>query len=249
MMPRRSRKLESLLRLALPLVWLLAAWPTFAFDAIYAFGDSLTDTGNNPAPDIIYYQGRYSNGPLWIEYLSTQLGLAYIAVNNHAQSGGETADALAQVRQFTAPANASRSLFVVWAGGNDFIHNFSKGADDTFWNSLIAQSVANLSNAVSVLYADGARVIVVPNQVDLSRIPLVVDSGLPFLPQLQVYMRGKLEQFNGSLGAALAAIAQAHPDLQIIIPNVYARFNDLLANLFNNGFTKADPDALTDTQL
>src|SRR5437667_2846352 len=248
-MIRESRKLKALLRLALPLVWLLAVWTAFAFDAIYAFGDSLTDTGNNPAPDTIYYQGRYSNGPLWIEYLSTQLGLAYNPANNHALSGGETSDALAQVRQFTAPANSSRSLFVVWAGGNDFIHNFSKGVDDTFWNNLIAQSVANLSNAVSVLYADGARAIVVPNQVDLSRIPLVVDSGLRFLPQLQVYLRGKVEQFNGSLGAALAAIGQAHPDLQLITPNVYARFNDLLANLISNGFTKADPDALTDTQL
>ncbi len=249
MMTRGCRNLEALLRLALPLVWLLAAWPVVAFDAIYAFGDSLTDTGNNPAPGTNYFQGRYSNGPLWIEYLSTQLGLAYDPANNHAQSGGETSDGLAQVRQFTAPANSSRSLFVVWAGGNDFILNFRKGVDDTFWNSLIAQSVAHLSNAVNVLYADGARVIVVPNQVDLSRIPRVVDSGLPFLPQLQAYLRGKVEQFNGSLGAALTAIEQANPDLELITPDVYARFNDLLANLINNGFSKADPDALTDAQL
>src|SRR2546427_273302 len=190
MMTRGSRKLEVPSRLALPLVWLLAAWPAFAFDAIYAFGDSLTDTGNNPAPDTLYFQGRYSNGPLWIEYLSTQLGLTYNPADNHAQSGGETSNALDQVRQFTAPANASRSLFVVWAGGNDFIHNFGKGVDDPFWNNLIAQSVANLSNAVSVLYAGGARVIVVPNQVDLSRIPLVVDSGLPSLSLVQAYLRG-----------------------------------------------------------
>src|SRR6266566_2001474 len=249
MMTRESRKLKALLRPALPLVWFLAVWPAFAFDAIYAFGDSLTDTGNNPAPDTIYYQGRYSNGPLWIEYLSTQLGLAYNPANNHAQSGGETSDALAQARQFTAPANSSRSLFMLWAGGNDFIHNFYQGADDAFWNSLTALSVANLSNAVSVLYADGARVVVVPNQADLSRIPLVLDSGLPSLPLLQAYLRGKLEQFNGSLGAALTAIAQAHPELQLITPDVDGRFNDLLANLTNNGFTKADPDALTDPQL
>ena len=248
-MTRGSRKLNVLSRLALLLVWLFVAGPVFAFDAIYGFGDSLTDTGNDPAPAPLYFQGRYSNGQLWIEYLSKQLGLVYNPANNHAQSGGETSDALAQVRQFTAPADASGSLFVVWAGGNDFIHNFSKGVDDTFWNNLIAQSVANLSNAVSVLYAGGARVIVVPNQVDLSRIPLVVDSGLPFLPQLQAYMRGKLEQFNASLGATLMAIAQAHPDLKLITPNVYARFNDVLANLTNYSFTKADPDALTDTQL
>src|SRR3989442_750611 len=133
MMTRGSRKLEVLLRLALPLVWLLVVLPGFAFDAIYAFGDSLTDTGNNPAPATIYFQGRYSNGPLWIEYLSTQLGLAYNRANNHAQSGGETSDALVQVRQFTAPANSSRSLFMLLAGGNDFIHNFGKAVDAPFW--------------------------------------------------------------------------------------------------------------------
>ena len=49
MTTRRSRKLEVLLCLALPMVGLFVAWPVFAFDAIYAFGDSLTDTGNNPA--------------------------------------------------------------------------------------------------------------------------------------------------------------------------------------------------------
>src|SRR5205809_2882544 len=58
MMTRGSRKLEVPSRLALPLVWLLAAWPAFAFDAIYAFGDSLTDTGNDPAPDTISGQSR-----------------------------------------------------------------------------------------------------------------------------------------------------------------------------------------------
>src|SRR5258708_26237978 len=127
MMTRGSRKFELLLRLALPLVGLWVALPVSAFDSIYAFGDSLTDTGNNPAPATIYFQGRYSNGPLWIEYLSTQLDLTYNPANNHAQSGGETSDTLAQVQQFTAPPNASDSLFVVWAGGNDFIHNFAKG--------------------------------------------------------------------------------------------------------------------------
>src|SRR5580765_4765387 len=112
MMTRGIRKFETLSRLALPLVCLFAALPAYAFDAIYAFGDSLTDTGNNPAPPTLYFQGHYSNGSLWIEYLSTQLGLTYNPANNHAQSGGETSDALAQVRQFTATANASSSLFV-----------------------------------------------------------------------------------------------------------------------------------------
>ncbi len=234
-------------RFAFLLICVMAARPALAFDAIYAFGDSLTDTGNEPAPVVGYFQGRYSNGPLWIEYLSTQLGLPYAASNNFAQSGGETSDALAQVRSLAAPADLSGALFVVWAGGNDFIHNVGQGLNDPFWNSLIPQSVSNLSNAVELLYADGARVIMVPNLVDLSRIPLVLDSGLPSF--VLNYLRGKVDQFNSSLAAALAAIAQARPDLQLVTPDVHTRFNDLLANLVAKGFTTADPDALTDPQL
>ena len=234
-------------RVAVLLAWLGAAPVGRAFEAIYAFGDSLTDTGNNPAPATGYYQGRYSNGPLWIEYLSTQLGLAYEPTRNFAQSGGETTNALIQVQQFAAPTNADRALFVVWAGGNDFIHNFSKGLDDGFWNALIFQSVGNLSNAVSQLYADGARTIVVPNQVDLSRIPLALDSGYPSFALS--YLRGKVDQFNTSLASALSAIGQARPDLHLIPLDVHAPFNALLTNLTSYGFTKADPDALTDSLL
>ena len=79
---------------AMALFW--AAPAVRAYDAIYAFGDSLTDTGNKPAPAPDYFQGRYSNGALWIEILSVQLGFDYAAANNYAESGGETADALAQ---------------------------------------------------------------------------------------------------------------------------------------------------------
>jgi phospholipase/lecithinase/hemolysin len=242
-----TRRSQSGFHLACLLAWLFAASPAYAFDAIYAFGDSLTDTGNNPAVSSDYYQGRYSNGPLWIEYLSIQLGLVYQPTNNFAESGGETSNALAQVQRFVAPPNPSRSLFVVWAGGNDFIHNFGQGLNDTFWSNLVAQSVGNLSNAVSVLYADGARLVVVPNQVDLSRIPLVRDSGYPAL--VQTYLQGKVEHFNASLAVALTNLAQTRPDLQLVAPDVSAKFTDSLANLTAYGFTKADPDALDDIQL
>src|SRR5216683_567941 len=48
------------------------------FTEIVAFGDSLTDTGNafaksgNTRPDPnYYYQGRWSNGPIWVERLAS----------------------------------------------------------------------------------------------------------------------------------------------------------------------------------
>ncbi|AFY66924.1 SGNH/GDSL hydrolase family protein [Geitlerinema sp. PCC 7407] len=73
----------SLLALAAPLSESAIA---VSFDRMYVFGDSLSDTGNvsnvtrfvqtlDPStsvqpPSPPYFQGRYSNGPLWVDYLA-----------------------------------------------------------------------------------------------------------------------------------------------------------------------------------
>ncbi|MBU6401218.1 MAG: SGNH/GDSL hydrolase family protein, partial [Verrucomicrobia bacterium] len=201
---------------------------TQAFDAIYAFGDSLTDTGNNPAPAVGYYQGRYSNGPLWIEYLSSDLGLTYDPINNHAESGAQSAGVLLQAQQFVPPTNAAAALFAVWGGGNDFIQNFpqvfTQGLDDTFWNGVVTNAVSNLVAAVNILYADGARVVLVPNLVDLSRIPAA--ASLP--GTVLSYFHNKVVEFNTDLTNALATVRAAHSDLQLIEPDVFDAFNQVL---------------------
>ena len=66
--------------------------PTPPFGAIYAFGDSLSDAGNDyiytgqpssPGPQVPvsppYYQGHFTNGPTWVEDLSQSLGLGNLA--------------------------------------------------------------------------------------------------------------------------------------------------------------------------
>ncbi|KAJ9074553.1 hypothetical protein DSO57_1005294 [Entomophthora muscae] len=51
------------------------------YDHVIVFGDSLSDTGNYfrhissgtfPDPDFSF-QGRFSNGPVWVEYLAKSL--------------------------------------------------------------------------------------------------------------------------------------------------------------------------------
>src|SRR4051812_19122168 len=78
-----------------------------SFDAIYTFGDSLTDVGNfltltsaglipgvppQPLPPH-YVTGRRSNGPIWIDYLTQHLGLgpstpSLLGGTNFAEAGG-----------------------------------------------------------------------------------------------------------------------------------------------------------------
>jgi phospholipase/lecithinase/hemolysin len=68
----------------------------FAYSQIVAFGDSLSDNGNmfaltegtvyeTPSPP--YYEGRFSNGPVWVDYLAQDLGIDLV---NMAYGGART---------------------------------------------------------------------------------------------------------------------------------------------------------------
>lgn len=141
----------------------LAQAADLQYTSIWSVGDSLSDTGrtfrylsNNPlvpsryvAPKGPNYDGgRFSNGPVWLEYLSTREGLAYSADQNLSWGGAVTGTAYrqsvqrfvthleAQVDQFTngltkpsgwlnptlSPASqyGAHPLVTLWIGGNNF---------------------------------------------------------------------------------------------------------------------------------
>ena len=71
---------------------LLMCWSAVGFadriNKVVYFGDSLTDTGNIYMYGHImpksppYYNGRFSNGPVWSEYLDAALSKRNIASDN-----------------------------------------------------------------------------------------------------------------------------------------------------------------------
>jgi phospholipase/lecithinase/hemolysin len=93
-------------RLGLAVVAALLAWsatPASAYTALYSFGDSLSDGGNVfaaslgtiPAPP--YFEGRFSNGPNWVDDLSAKLGFL-TPVTASADGGNDFAVGGAQNR-------------------------------------------------------------------------------------------------------------------------------------------------------
>jgi outer membrane lipase/esterase len=74
-----------------------------AYTALYVFGDSLSDSGNNASvigtrpnqvitgnsyvPTFPYASGDYSNGPVWVSAFATGLGLSSYATNSLAGGG------------------------------------------------------------------------------------------------------------------------------------------------------------------
>ena len=235
---------------SLTLLWLVVcccfALSASAFDAIVAFGDSLTDTGNEPSEPYLHYQGRWSNGPLWVEYLSVRLGFPYNASNNLAHSGAQTDDTYNQVKNYTPTGDVSNTLFVVWAGGNDFLQEYKTyWFDNAGWSRFTSYSANNLSNAVVNLRSKGARYILVPNTVDVTTIPLL--NKLPGF--LRTYLQSKVKMFNNKLSKSLTALQAAYPDIKIYKADIYLGEKMILKNYKADGFKKKSIDALADPTL
>ncbi len=114
------------------------------FTDLVVFGDSLSDIGNIAQAPIIntpgpyYWNGRFSNGPVYAESLATGLGLPALirstaSGGDYAYGGAKTTgttfptslfvrDVDEQVDQFLSARTASASaLYVVFAGANDLI--------------------------------------------------------------------------------------------------------------------------------
>jgi len=217
-----------------------------AFDAIVAFGDSLTDTGNVPSEPYLHFDGRWSNGPLWVEQLSVRLGFPYNASNNFARSGAQTGDALGVVTRYVPSGDISNTLFVVWAGGNNFLQEYKTyWFNDSGWSQFTTQSANDLSNAVVNLQSKGARYILVPNTVDVTTIPLL--NRLPSF--LRSYLQSKVKNFNSKLSKSLVALRTTYPNVTIYSADIYLGEKMILKNYKADGFKKKSPDALSDIRL
>jgi phospholipase/lecithinase/hemolysin len=193
------------------------------FSRIIVFGDSLSDTGNlyqltggfPPAP---YYNGRFSNGPLWVEHLAADLGMQILPGDNYAVGGATTGevnsndgilgleypglqDQLASFLATTQPGGADpEALYVVWAGANDFFVVLEEQGTPT---ALISGGVSNTVYAVQLLWSTGARHILVLNVPDLGLTPFGRASGLSeAITQL-------CAAYNQALESALQALVAA----------------------------------------
>ena len=235
-----ARNFSSAVLLAL----LLAALPAYSFTAIYVFGDSLSDTGRNPAP-ASYSNGRFSNGPLWVEYLSTNLGLPYNSTNNFAVAGSATSDLLSQVASLPASSNLQSALFTIESGANDFVANTSLGSNDAAWSVMISNTVANLTNAVGLLYANGAREMLVGNLLNLGQTPL-----FNTLPADEiVYGDSKVAEFNTELASAMTNLMQHRTGLRIYLADLNRQLSNVVSAPAVYGFTVSTIGALQDTNL
>lgn len=213
-------------------------------DQIVVFGDSLSDNGNilslttkahkvfpnvpitpkNPP----YYEGRFSNGPVWIDHLGTMLN---VPVKDFAY-GGAWAEPLhdsrllvpfsigMQVDFYLVGAvgdyNKDKHLYIIWAGGNDYV----MGREDPDYATT--NTVNYIENQIDWLTYYGAKNVMVMNLPDLSVVPEVTKQG----PDAVQTVDKLVKMHNRKLIKMVKDMQAKHPDAKIIFGDVTSYFND-----------------------
>ncbi len=252
---RKTRLLAGAATLAL-----LAA-PAARAGSLYAFGDSLSDDGNlykltglPPAP---YYEGRFSNGPVWVEYLPALTGLSFSSANDFAYGGAFTGDLTiggvdagtnlespslpginTEIAAFAAAGGSFSNTDVVtlWGGANNyFAYAAAAEANPAEATALVTQGVTTtltqLTEDTNELIQLGARMLIVPNLPDLGLTP-----DFNTTPEGVELGDAFSQAHDANLPAQIQALHQAS-GANIIVLNTEALLNRVVADPSLYGFT------------
>jgi phospholipase/lecithinase/hemolysin len=251
---------------------LAAPPPPPQYDNLYVFGDSLSDTGNDlvltkaqrisPAippsesPHRTYYKGRFSNGPVAVEYFWQALrndskafltpflskkGIALKGAINFA-FGGSTSGYVNQTPgQFYVPGvlgqvDMFRKALEKQQPPSRTLYMIWTGANDYLATppnppAQPTEVIANITKAVETLYSLGARDFMIPNLPDLGLAPLAGanSTGLSTLTDAHNHL---LMEARDDLAARLEGV-------KIILVNMHEATQTMLGG--NPGFAAFPP--------
>ena len=146
----------------------LAALPAQAgFTGMWVFGDSLSDTGNvlalttaftpNPFPVYPGAEGRFSNGPVWVEHLAAGLGLP---------AGARPSNLLLTGPTTVTPLGPVGGQNFAWGGARTGLGG-SAGATTGLLGQLAAWNGGGFASALSRVADPNALYVVVAGGNDL----------------------------------------------------------------------------------
>lgn len=231
-------------------------WSRVKHDRLVVFGDSLSDNGNlwiatggaNPP----YPSQRFSNGPVWAEYLAGSLNKFYPlgpvdnAANVDFAFGGSRTDTLValppgvptQIGAYVARGGGfgANNLAAVWAGANDLfqaipVAGANPATAQAVMTGVATGAAANVATSANQIAGLGARSIVVLNLPDIGAAPAFNTGAAASLASYSA------TTFNAALAGDLAALAAARPATNIVSVDIAGLFNAAVANPGAFGFS------------
>jgi len=237
-----------------------------SIDAIYAFGDSLTDVGNiyaatgGAAPAAPYVNGQFTNGNVWVQDLASDLGLAPlkpsllggtdyaygtaesgVAAFNTSAANTDLTGATGQLAQYQATHAVAdpNALYTIWIGAND-LSDMLTGQLPSQYAADIGQVVGNIDSAVSTLAAMGAKDFLIVTVPDLGKTPEVLAGG----PAESAGASFLTSSFDTALTGGIPGLA-ATDSVNISLLNTYSLLDTIVANPASYGFTNITQPCLT----
>jgi outer membrane lipase/esterase len=239
------------------------------FSNVITFGDSLSDNGNlfalttslvgivpdvEPAPPSPpYFNGRFSNGPVWVELLAERLtGRDMTTLYKSAipfelnPAVGNVNAAIGGARTDDAPSGSSPVSFGIPEQLTDFKGaGGTIGANDlvTLWggaNNLFQDLPTATSQQQAIQIAQGAAIA---ELADLNRLigpefgaRNILLPNLPPIPGIAIASNPSIP-FNLTLDAGTRAAAAANPGVNIVQMDVFNAFIIIVSNPSAFGFT------------
>jgi outer membrane lipase/esterase len=214
------------------------------FTSFWAFGDSLSDDGNlyagtgGAAPPPPYFQGRFSNGPVWAEGIAGDFAAKGLATANYAY-GGAAVGPLAnppfpsppvenlgeQIDRFRAESAGrlgAKPVASLWFGANNLIFD---GVPNGTAREVGRAAANGLAAGVRELRDGGIGHVLLFNLPALDQTPLYALGGDPAAAE---QARIGTRAFNATLGRRIAGLERNGVD--VIKIDAFALFNALLAD-------------------
>jgi len=232
------------------------------FDALYVFGDSLSDAGNlaildhGTEPAAPYSNGRFSNGPIWAQDMATKLGLpavtaSYAGGTDYAVGGAQTTpansplpiDLPSQLNQFASqhPVVDPNGLYMIWIGSNDLRAILASSPSSTVAQNEALQVVANIDSAIMTLSGDGAKNFLVVTVPDLGMSPAAIATG----PAGEAAASGLSYLFDQALLQSVKGGNPALSGLHISTLDTFPLIDSIVAQPGQYGFTNVAQPCLT----
>lgn len=233
------------------------------YNRLVVFGDSLSDNGNlfaiSGQPPAPYFQGRFSNGPVFTELLGFNAGRftagAPVTGSVNYAFGGARTDLSAsppgmraQLASYTGAGGTfgRNDLVSVLGGANNIFQAFPGAAANPATAQSTMQGVAvaaagDINLIVSTIAQAGAGTILVSNLPRLGVTPQFSATG----PSGAALADFSGTTFNSALLSNLFTTAAARPNTNIILMDLYKISDPLRANPGRFGLTNVTDRCFT----
>ncbi|UDQ98190.1 SGNH/GDSL hydrolase family protein [Lentisphaerota bacterium WC36G] len=186
-----------------------------------------------------FWNGRFCDGPIWVDYLTKYLTNYNINIENYPINGiccplrkpfsgyipFTQKDAIRLYKQKNRYKEHHKHLFIIWIGTNDYLVRKSHYQETSF------QLASSIKSMAKDLISIGAENIIFINQLNHAQTPAKLKK-----EAYNTSLEKSINNYNNNLNKTIHNLSKTHPKTRIGMFDIYGFFNELFTN--NNAFNK-----------